>query len=94
MRKPRFSDAFILEVLRSVEGGATVRAACRQYRISEQTYHRWKSKYANVEMSESHRLQQILEENRRLRSLVADLTIDNQALVSVLAQQQGAVDWA
>ncbi len=91
MRKPRFSDAFILEVLRSVDAGATVRAACRQYCISEQTYFRWKAKYANLEMSETQRLQQILEENRRLRSLVSDLTLDNQALLSVLSQQAGAI---
>ncbi len=92
MRKPRFSEAFILEVLGSVQDGVSVRAACVRYGICEATFLRWREKYGSMKLSESRRLQQILEENRRLRSLVSELTTDNQALLGVLSKQWQLVE--
>jgi putative transposase len=89
MRRPRYSEAFILEVLRSAEYGLPVGLVCRRYQISAHTFHRWKAAYGNCEMSESQRLRQVLEENRRLRALVSELTTDNQALLSVVTQPSG-----
>jgi putative transposase len=87
MRKSRFSEEQIIEILKSVEAGAKAKDVCRQHGISEQTLHRWKAKYGGLEVSEARRLKQIEDENRRLKSLVADLTLDNQALKGLLGKK-------
>lgn len=56
---------------------------CRKYGISDQTYYNWKAKYGGMSVSESKKLRQLEDENRRLKHLVADLTLDNQALKAV-----------
>ena len=56
---------------------------CRRYGVSEQTYFRWKRKYGGLDVNEARRLKSLEEENRRLKQIVADLTLDNQALKAV-----------
>ncbi|OCN00067.1 transposase, partial [Clostridium sp. W14A] len=58
----------------------------REYNLSEQTFYRWKSKYGGMDVSEAKRLKQLEEENRRLKELVADLTLDNHILKDVLSK--------
>ena len=60
---------------------------CRQHGISGATYYKWKAKYGGLEVSEVRRLRQLEDENRRLKQIVADLTLDNQALKTVLAKK-------
>jgi putative transposase len=84
MRKSRYSEEQIIRVLRQVESGQKIRDVCREHGISEQTSHRWKSKYGGLEVSEARRLQQLETENRRLKKLVADLSLDKQMLQEVL----------
>jgi putative transposase len=55
--------------------------------VSEQTYHRWRARYGGLEASETRRLRQLEDENRRLRQIVADLTLDNHTLKDVLAKK-------
>ena len=55
--------------------------------MSDATYHRWKTKYGGLEVSEARRLKQLEDENRRLKHLVADLTLDNAALKEVLGKK-------
>ena len=59
---------------------------CRQHGISEQTYYRWKAKYGGMDSSEAKRLKQLEDENRKLKHVVADLTLDNRALKDVLSK--------
>jgi putative transposase len=80
MRKSRFSEAQIIGILKEVEGGAKVADVCRTHGISQPTYNRWKAKYGGMEVSEAQRLKALEDENRRLKQLVADLSLDNQAL--------------
>lgn len=87
MRKGRFTEEQIIGMLK--EGGAGGKPAelCRRHGISEQPWYRWKAKYGGLEVSEARRLRHLDDENRRLNHLVADLTLDNQALKAVLAKK-------
>jgi putative transposase len=87
MRKSRFSEENIIGVLKEVEGGSKVADVCRRHGISEHTYFRWKRKYGGLEVSDARRLRSLEDENRRLKHLVAELTLDNQALKAVVSKK-------
>lgn len=87
MRKSRYSEEQIIRVLGQVESGQKVKDVVREHGISEQTYYRWKSKYGGMAVSEARRLKELESENRRLKRLVADLSLDNQALKEVVARK-------
>jgi putative transposase len=87
MRRTRFTEEQILGVLKEAEAGRKIAELCRAHGISEQTYHRWKQKYGGMGLSDARRLKQLEDENRRLKRLVADLTLDNQALKDVVSRK-------
>lgn len=87
MRKKRFSEEQIIGVLKSAEAGMAVKEVCRQHGITETTYYRWKKKFGGMDVSEAKRLRQLEDENRRLKSIVADLTLDKQALQWALGKK-------
>ena len=84
--KKRFSEEQIIKILKEHESGKTACDIVREYNLSEQTFYRWKSKYGGMDVSEAKRLKQLEEENRRLKELVADLTLDNHILKDVLSK--------
>lgn len=86
MRKSHFSEEQIIGILRLAEAGQTVAEVCRQHGISEGTYYRWKAQYGGLEVSQLRRLRHLEEENRRLKQIVADLTLDNTALKDIAAK--------
>lgn len=86
MRKSRYSEEQIVGILKEVSAGVPVAEICRKYGISDATYYNWKAKYGGMAVNELKRLKQIEDENRRLKHLVADLTLDNQALKAVVAK--------
>lgn len=87
MRQRRFTEEQIIGILKRVETGQKVLDVCRTHGISEATYHRWKTKYGGLEVNEARRLKQLEDENRRLKQLVAELTLDNVALKDVLGKK-------
>lgn len=84
MRKSRFSEDQIVGILKEHAAGARAGALCRQHGISEQTLYRWKHKYDGLERQDVHRLKALEEENARLKRLVAEQALDNQALKDLL----------
>ena len=76
-----------LYALRQAEGGAKVVEICRELGVTEQTFYRWRKKYAGVGISELRELRQLREENRKLKHLVADLSLDKHILQEVLSKK-------
>ena len=87
MRRSQFTDEQILAIVKEGEAGRKVADLCRTHGITEQTYYRWKSKYGGLELSEMQRLKQLEDENRRLKQIVAEQTLDIQALKAVVAKK-------
>jgi putative transposase len=86
MKRARFSEEQIITILKEAEGGAKVAELCRRHGILDATFYTWRSKYGGLEVSEMRRLRQLEEENRRLKSIVADQALDLRALKDVLAK--------
>jgi len=87
MRKSRFSEEQIIRILGRVEAGELVKDVCRDIGISENTYYRWKAKFGGMDVNEARRLKELELENRRLKTAVAELTLDKQALKDVLSRK-------
>ena len=87
MKGRRFTEEQIIGVLKEAEAGAKTKELCRRHGISQTTFFNWKAKYGGMTVSEAQRLKQLEDENRRLKHLVADLTLDNQALKAVLGKK-------
>lgn len=87
MKKSRFTEEQIAYALRQAELGTKVVEVCRKMGISEQTFYRWKKKYSGVGPGELRRLKQLEEENRKLKRLVADLSLDKAMAQDVIAKK-------
>jgi len=84
MKKGRFSPEQIIGVLKQHEAGRKVQELAREIGVSEATIYTWKSKYGGMDVSEAQRLKSLEEENRRLKQLVADLSLYKEALKGIV----------
>lgn len=87
MRKSKFSEQKIIAILKAVEAGRTVRDVCREHEISEPTYYQWKAKFGGMEAADIQRLRELETENRQLKQMYADLSLENRALKDVIAKK-------
>jgi putative transposase len=87
MKKSQFTPEQITFTLRQAESGTPVPEVCRKMGISDQTFYRWKKKYLGMGIAELRRLRVLEEENRKLKQLVADLSLDKQMLQDVLRKK-------
>ena len=85
--KKRFTEEQIIGILQEAETGTKVMEVCRKHGISDATYYNWKAKYGGMTVSDARKLRSLEEENRRLKHIVADLTLDNQALKAVIEKK-------
>lgn len=87
MKNTRFTQEQIAYALRQAEVGTSVEQITRKMGVSEATFYRWKKKYAGMGVVELRRLKQLEEENRKLKRLVADLSLDKAMLQEVLSKK-------
>jgi putative transposase len=87
MKKSRFSEQQMAFILKQADDGTSVEEVCRKAGISQQTYYRWRKKYAGLMPSEVRRLKQLEEENARLKRMVADLSLDKDMLQDVIRRK-------
>jgi putative transposase len=87
MKRSRFSETQIVKILKEAESGRQVKDICREYGISDATYYNWKSKYGGMEASDIKRLKELEEENRKLKQMFADLSLENTALKDILSKK-------
>ena len=87
MKGKRYTEEQIIGFLKAHEAGARIGDLVREHGFSEQSFYRWKSKYGGMEVNEAKRLRSLEDENRRLKRLVADLTLDKQMLQDVLSRE-------
>jgi len=86
MRKSRFSESQIVGILKESDAGAKTAELCRRHGIAPHTFYRWKAKYGGMSVSDVAKLKHLEEENSRLKRIVANLTLDNDALKFINAK--------
>ncbi len=87
MKRSRFSETEIIYVVKQAEAGVSVQELSRKYGVCEQTIYRWRRQYDGLSASELQRLKELERENKQLKKLVADLSLDKQILQEVLQKK-------
>ena len=85
--KKRHTEEQIIAVLKEAEAGGKTAEICRKHGISDATFYKWKAKYVGMEVSDLRKLRALEDENRRLKQIVANQTLDIQALKAVLSKK-------
>jgi putative transposase len=91
MKKKRFTEAQIVSILHQQEAGKSVKDISRENGISDATFYNWKAKYGGMQVSDVRRMKDIEEENSRLKRIVANLTLENDAIKTVLEKKYGGL---
>ena len=87
MRKSRFTDANVLGILRQAEGGMSVADLCREHQISSATFYKWRAKFGGMDASMMAELKTTQDENRRLKKMFAELSMQNELLKEALGRK-------
>lgn len=87
MKKSTFSEGQILKMVKEYESGRDVSSICREYGVSRATFYNWKKKYSGMNGTEIKRMKELEEENRRLKRMFADLSLDHQMLKDILGKK-------
>jgi putative transposase len=88
MKRKKFTESQIFKVLKEGESGAlVVPDLCRKHGVAQSTYYKWKSKYGGMESSDLVRLKSLEDENRKLKKMFADVSLQNMALKDVIEKK-------
>jgi putative transposase len=85
--KKRFTEEQIIGFLKEADVGVSVQELCRKHGFSDASYYKWKAKFGGMDVSDAKRLKALEDENGRLKKLLADAMLDNEALKAVLAKK-------
>lgn len=85
--KKRFSEEQIIGFLREAEAGMTVKDLCRKHGFSEASYYLWRSKFGGMSVAEAKRLKELETENGRLKKLLAEQVLENEAIKDALRKK-------
>jgi len=87
MKRKRFTEQQIIQALKEYEGGRPTKDICRELGVSSASFYSWRKKYAGMEVSQLRKLKELESENRRLKQMYADVSLDNQMLKDVLSKK-------
>ena len=87
MRKSRFTEAQIMGILRQAESGLALSEVCREHGISSATFYKWRSKYGGMDTSMISQMKGVEDENRRLKKMFAELSMQNELLKEALGKK-------
>ena len=88
MKTARFSDAQIMGILRQAESGVLVCELCREHSMSSASFYKWRSKYGGMDASMVSEMKAIADENRRLKRMYADMSMQNDLLKEALGKKR------
>jgi putative transposase len=91
MKKKRFLETKIVSILHQQEAGKSVKHIAREHGISEATFYNWKAKYGGMEVSDVRKMKELEEENAKLKRIVANLTLENDAIKHVIEKKFGGL---
>jgi putative transposase len=84
MKRTKCTEEKMIGAVKQLEAGKPVKELARELGVTDQTLYNWKAKYGGMEVSEAKRLKVLEDENRRLKEIVADLSLDKEALKAVI----------
>ena len=87
MKKSRYSESQIIQILNEGESGVPIMDICREHGISRSAYYKWKSKYGGMDIQELKHLRVLETENRRLKQMYAELSLDHKILKDIVAKK-------
>ena len=87
MKKSKYNESQILRAVKENEQGRKVEDICRDLGINMGTFYNWRKKYAGMELSEVKRLKELEQENRKLKQMYANVSLDNMMLKDVLSKK-------
>ena len=87
MKKSRYSENQIITILKEAEAGVSLQDLSRKYGFSRSSFYKWKAKYSGLEASDLQRLRELEEENRRLKQMYADLSLEHEVLKDVIKKK-------
>jgi putative transposase len=87
MKRTKFSETQIVNILKEAEAGIPVTELSRKHGFSQSAFYKWKAKYSGMDTSALRRLKELEEENRRLKQMYADLSLEHQALKDIVQKK-------
>jgi putative transposase len=87
MKKSKFSESQIVNILKEAEAGVSLEDLTRQHGFSKGSYYKWRAKYSGMSVSELKRLKELEEENRRLKQMYANLSLEHEALKEIIEKK-------
>ena len=87
MKTTRYSEAQIMGILKQAEGGVPVSSQCREHGMSTAAFYKWRAKYGGMDASMISQMKQLEDENRRLKRMYADLSMQNELIKEALGKK-------